>query len=143
MASQRRKKAAKRSAGSARRHQGAQIAPSHGRPGSETNPITIPQSKWGPGERELHASVRDGRASPKRAHRRAVLAGLRRLAGKGDDWQYQGQIARQLAAPEAQPVLEQLVDEGIAERAIRECGLRSIVYRLGAGSPERPGRRSS
>jgi hypothetical protein len=123
--------------------EGARITPNEGRPGSETNPITIPEADWGPDERELHASVRDGLARPKRSDRRAVREGLDRLAGNGEDWHYPGQIAEGLLAPEAQPVLEQLVDEAIAERAVRVCGWRSIVYRLAASSPERSRGRSS
>lgn len=99
-------------------------------PGSETNPETIEEHDWAKEDREFVTSIRDGLREPRPGDREAVLDGLRRLADEEADWLFPGQIARQLDAPQAQPALEQLVDEGLAEQAIRASGWRCVVYRL-------------
>jgi hypothetical protein len=98
--------------------------------GSELNPVTITREEWGQKEEELAASVRDALGAPSPDHREAVLSGLRRLAKSGSDWHSPGQIARGLLAPQAQPILEQLVGEGLAEQAVRASGWRCLVYRV-------------
>ena len=103
--------------------------------GSELNPLTIVHPEWGRKEEELVASVRDALGAPSRDHREAMLSGLRELAKNGADWHFPGQIARGRLAPQAQPALEQLVDEGLAEHAVRASGWRCLVYRL---TPQEP-----
>jgi hypothetical protein len=109
--------------------------------GSELNPLTIVDHEWSRKEEELVASVRDALGAPSPDHREAVLSGLRRLAKSGPDWHFPGQIARGLLAPQAQPALEQLVDEGLAEHAVRASGWRCLVYRLATQKPAAEARR--
>jgi len=106
-----------------------------GAPGSELNPVTIVAEEWGREEKQLVASVRGGLRAPSAQHREAVLRGLQRLAKRGSEWHFAGQIAGGLTAGQAQPALEQLVDEGVAEHAVRASGWRCLVYRLAATQP--------
>jgi hypothetical protein len=107
-----------------------EIAGPHGPAGSELKPITITCADWGPEEKQLAAAVRDGLPVPSAETRGRVLRALQRHAKPGADWHYPGSVARGLLAPEAQPALEQLVEQGLAEHAVRASGWRCLVYRL-------------
>lgn len=108
-----------------------EIVGPEGPAGCETNPVTIPREEWGQSERNLVASVRDGLRPPSQTNREPVLRALQKLAAKDrTEWHFPGQIAPALLARDAQPTLEQLVEEGLVEHAVRASGWRCLVYRL-------------